>query len=253
MAKATFAHYADELQAQIAAWEHKPGLRAIYRRWYERIVAQLSPQEPTVEIGAGCGNFKRFYPRALATDVVRAGDWIDQIVDARNMPFADNSIGNFVLIDCLHHLPRPYAFLRQACRQLQPGGRLVLLEPAATPAARLVWWLCHHEPVRMNQDFVSEDSLPEPENDGFTYANMATAQVLFVKRHAALAQHAAGLRLVQVEFSDFVAYPASGGFSYRSLVSGPWLDHWHRWEALLLPGWLARWIGLRLLIVLEKR
>src|SRR5690606_232314 len=91
--------YADELQTQIAAWQRKPGLRAVYHHWFARIVAELADRQPVVEIGSGCGNFKHYYPAAIATDVIASGPWIDRVLDARQLPFAEKSVGNFVMID----------------------------------------------------------------------------------------------------------------------------------------------------------
>src|SRR5262245_26682199 len=139
MPKETYADYRQELAFQKQIWEHKASLRAIYARWYRRIVEALSPRRPVVEIGSGCGNFKASFKDVIATDVILGGPWIDCRADAHALPFAACSVGNFVLIDCLHHLPRPLRFLRQAKQALQPGGRIVIFEPALTPWARLVW------------------------------------------------------------------------------------------------------------------
>ncbi len=253
MPKSIPSDYADELRQQIDAWQRKPGLRSVYHHWYSRIVTELAERRPIVEIGSGCGNFKRFYPDAVATDVIDAGDWIDQIVDARQLPFAAGSIGNFVLIDCLHHLPRPIAFIRHAIQSLQPGGRMVLLEPAITPWSRIVWRLCHHEPVDLNVDFFDSHDQQEPQNVGFTYANMATAHLLFAQAAHRLQQAIPGCHVLKVEWSDALLYPATGGFSYLSLLPSKLIAAAHPWEYRLMPRWLARWIGLRMLIVIEKR
>lgn len=252
MPKQRHADYAAELRDQIAAWDRKPALRAVYAHWYERLVAALSPLTPTVEIGSGCGNFKRFYPQAVATDVQPVGEWIDQIVDARALPFAEGSIGNFVLIDCLHHLPRPIRFLRSAARCLQPGGRIVLLEPAVTPWSRIVWRLAHHEPVDCSVDLFREDTQPEPDNPGFEYANMATAHLLFTRGRDQLEAAIPDLPLLRIEFSDAFAYLATGGFNYPGLLPAPLLAAAHRTELRYTPDWLARLAGLRMLIVLER-
>jgi SAM-dependent methyltransferase len=253
MPKPILSDYADELRGQIAAWQRKPALRSVYQHWYGRIVAELSQHQPVVEIGSGCGNFKRFYPSAIATDVIQCGDWIDRVVDARQLPFAAESIGNFVLIDCLHHLPRPIAFLRDAIATLRPGGRIVLLEPAITPWSRLVWRLCHHEPVDLNVDFFADHDQPQPDNEGFTYANMATAHLLFVRQARRLEQTVPRCHVLKVQRSDALLYPATGGFSYLSLLPSAVISAAHPWEQKLTPQWLARWTALRMLIVIEKR
>ena len=251
MAKTTHSNYADELQDQIRSWNRKPGLRFVYEQWYAQIVASLSPLRPVVEIGSGCGNFKRFFPETVATDVIHTGEWIDQLVDARQLPFAENSVGNFVLIDCLHHLPRPLEFLRQAARALRPGGRIVMLEPAITLWSRLVWKFCHHEPVVLTQDFFAEDGLPEPENPGFAYANMGTAHLLFTRNRDKLLQAVPGVKLQKLTLSDALIYPLTGGFSYWSLLPADMIKRLYPLERACVSR-IARLTALRMLIVLER-
>ena len=252
MPKQTFDNYADELQAQHEAWQRKRSLRQLYQRWYARIVAHLSPLRPVVELGSGCGNFKAFFPETVATDVFPCGPWIDCLVDARELPFAPGTVGNFVLIDCLHHLPRPLNFLRRAAECLQPGGRVVLFEPAATPWANFVWKHFHHEPSNLGHDLFAEDGLPEPENPGFCYSNMATATLLFLRGNSRLPSALPELSLATTEMSDFLLYPATGGFSYHSLVPPGLLPTLHAVETLVTRPF-ARWLtAMRLLVVLEK-
>lgn len=81
MPKQSFADYEDELAAQRSAWERKPALRSVYRSWYRRLVDQLGPVGPTVEIGGGSGNFSEFLPEAVSTDVIPSlGQWRTTIV-----------------------------------------------------------------------------------------------------------------------------------------------------------------------------
>src|SRR5208282_1316294 len=67
------ASYLEEIRQQRLAWEQKPVLRKLYRRWYEQCVAQLSALRPVVEVGAGSGNFKEFFPSAISSDVFKTG------------------------------------------------------------------------------------------------------------------------------------------------------------------------------------
>ncbi|MBK6876271.1 MAG: hypothetical protein IPG99_07425 [Ignavibacteria bacterium] len=92
-------------------WNKKKILRDIYEEWYRMIIADLSKVEgPTVELGAGSGNFKEFYPQAISADIEKR-DWIDMSFDAHEMPFEDSSVANIVKIDVLHHLADPFGFL----------------------------------------------------------------------------------------------------------------------------------------------
>ena len=186
-------------------------------------------------------------PEVVATDVIDAGEWIDRVVDARELPFADGEVGNFVMIDVLHHLPRPLNFLRAAAASLQPGGRIVLLEPAATPWARLVLGACHHEPVDKTQDLFAEDGTPEPPNEGFTFANQAIATLLFVDNPAETAARVPELELVAAEHSDFVVYPATGGFSYLNLMLARFVQPLYRFERKVTKS-IQPWTGMRLLV-----
>lgn len=251
MPKQRLSNYEDELAAQRLAWERKPALRSVYRSWYSRIVEQLAPVGPTVEIGGGSGNFKEFHPDAIATDVIPAGPWLDCLVDARQLPFAASSVGNFVMADVLHHLPRPFDFLRDARRALRPGGRLIILEPAATPWSRLVLGLFHHEPVDLDQDVFGEDGTPPPANDGYTFANQAFGSLLFVRDPQETLERVPGLRLRSIDQSDFVVYPATGGFSYFCLVPERFAEPLQRLESRIVRR-TGKLTAMRLLIVLER-
>jgi SAM-dependent methyltransferase len=251
MAKKPFDDYKLELAHQQTVWQRKASLRVIYKVWYKRIIAQLTDQRPVVEIGSGCGNFKESFPDAIATDAIDAGDWIDRVVDARDLPFGDAEIGNYVMIDVLHHLPRPLNFLRAAARTLQPGGRIVLLEPAATPWARAVFGAFHHEPIDLSQDLFVEDGTPEPSNEGFTFANQAIGTLLFVNNPSETFRRVPELRPVIVEHSDFMVYPATGGFSYLNLMPSRLVRPLYQFENRVTEKTRSK-TGMRLLVVLER-
>jgi SAM-dependent methyltransferase len=244
-------NYQDELEHQRRAWERKPALRSVYRTWFARIRAELAPVGPTVEIGAGSGNFKEFLPEVIATDVFDNGPWLDVLADARRLPFGDGDVGNVVMADAIHHMPRPLDVLREVRRVLRPGGRVVILEPAATPWARLVLRLFHHEPVDLHQDVFAEDGSPEPANEGFSFANQAFATLLFVDNPHETLQRVEGLELKSVQRSDFIVYPATGGFSYFCLVPANLAEPLQRAETRLLSR-TTKLTAMRLLIVLER-
>ena len=251
MPKVRELDYADELKAQREAWERKPTLRSVYRNWYSKIDERLAPLGPTIEIGSGCGNLKETIPDVIGTDVIPAGPWLDCLVDAAALPFGDQTIGNLVMADVLHHLPRPIDFLRDAARVLKPGGRLVLLEPAATPWARLVLGLFHHEPVDLKQPIFEEDGTPPPANDGFSFANQAFASLLFVESPDETQQRVPELTLEEVHRSDFIVYPATGGFSYYSLVPASLAEPALNLEERLLKR-TGNLTAMRLLVVLQR-
>ncbi len=229
----------DELLAAYeCVWERKRLLRDLYGSWYQRIADRLRPGT-TVEIGAGTGNFKRWLaPRRVHTSDILRGRWVDVCADATALPFAPSSVDNIVVIDTLHHLGRPRSFVREATAALRPGGRLILLEPYASPWGAVVYRYLHHERV----DFAfSEDAPKDAAWDG----NAAIPRLLLDGTNAPFPH----LRLIVREHLEMLAYPLSGGFSYRSLLPAPVLQAVRRAERPLA---VTRWFALRVFAVFER-
>jgi SAM-dependent methyltransferase len=251
MAKAVFDDYVKEIRFQRQVWREKPVLRRLYEHWYATMVASLAPLKPVIEIGSGCGNFKEYFPDAIATDVVAGGPWVDRVIDAHQLSFAAAEVGNLVAFDVIHHLQRPLDFLRQAAAALQPGGRLVLCEPAVTPWSRLVYRF-HHETVDMNWPLYGLDGIPPDADDAHTFANMAIPEILFGRQRARTLKVVPSLRFVDARKFGFLLYPLTGGFGYRCLIPATGFAALLKVEDALL-GPFANWLtGMRMLVVLEK-
>lgn len=129
----------------------RPELREAYRELLARLLAEVGDRRPILEVGAGPGFLKECCPDLIATDVV-ASPWIDAACDAGHLPFRDGAIGAVVLLDVLHHLPRPMECLREVSRALRPGGRVVAIEPWITPFSYLLYRWLHHEDCRLGRD-----------------------------------------------------------------------------------------------------
>jgi SAM-dependent methyltransferase len=251
MAKTPYDSYLTELQFQREVWQRKAVLRLAYQHWYDMIVARLSDLRPTLEIGSGCGNFKSHHTECIATDVFQSGPWIDRVVNAEELPFEENELGNMVVFDVIHHLQRPLKFLRQAQRALKPGGRLIFCEPAVTPWSRLVYSR-HHEPIDLSFDIFGLDSQPPPPDPNHTFANMGIPELLFWRQREKTRAVVPRFNWAFARKMSFLLYPLTGGFSYRSFVPAAGYGALLKWEdALLRP--FANWLtGTRMLVVLEK-
>jgi SAM-dependent methyltransferase len=251
MAKTPYDNYLTELQFQREVWQRKKVLRLAYEHLYGLIVAQLSEQRPTVEIGSGCGNFKSYYPDCVATDVFKSGPWIDRVVNAEDLPFAENEVGNLVVFDVIHHLQRPLKFLRQAEKALKPGGRLIFCEPAVTPWSRLVYSQ-HHEPIDLSFDIFGLDSQPPTPDPNHTFANMGIPELLFWRNRDKTRGQIPGLKWLHARKMSFLLYPLTGGFSYRSYIPSLGYRTLLKIEDVLARPF-ANWLtGTRMLIVFEK-
>lgn len=230
-------------------WERKKVTRRLYAGWYGRVQSLLAPMGPTVELGAGTGNFKDFMPSSISSDIVLC-EWLDVVHDAMALPYCDRAVGNFVLIDSIHHVKRPAAVIEEMLRCLKPGGRIVILDVYISPFSYLYYNFLHKEDVDLSADVFSM------EEDGREKApfssNQAIATLLFFRKLARFRLRFPSLVPIKRSLLEFLLYPLSGGFEGAQLV----------------PGFMAGFIGIvdrlairlfapavaaRCLVVLEKK
>ncbi len=252
--KAVEIPYDEEIQAQREVWQRKPLLRAIYRRYFERLDRQRATGGPTLEIGAGGGFFRDYLRERQADDGLICSDvfgtpWVDLLADAQQLPLRDGGLRNLVGQDVLHHLPDPIAFFREAARVLAPGGRLVLVEPYISLWGYLVYRFLHHEACVLSDDPWG----PRPAAEEFNWANGALPWLCLEKHRARFEAELPQLRILRLEYFDFFAYPASGGFNYRAYLFGPIVRVLLQAERLIPQIVRKHLTGIRFLMVLEKR
>ena len=229
------------LAAYERVWDRKTILRRLYETWYEAIAAELRPGN-VVEVGAGTGNFKRWLQqrgRSCWSLDILPGQHVTLQADALRLPFRDGCVDNIAMIDALHHFARPLAFLQHAAQALRAGGRVLLVEPFVSAWGNFVYRYLHHERV----DFAFEETTAQKAAwDG----NAAIPQLTLAR----LRQAGGPLRLVREHHCEFLSYPLSGGFSYRSLLPESVLITLHRLERTRL--FQNRALSLRVIAVLEK-
>src|SRR4051812_34430393 len=129
----------------------KPFLRQIYHEWYTALAAAVPPREKipggALELGSGAGFMHEYLPGLITSDIFPCPG-VQMVVDARAMPFADNSLRAIVMTDVLHHIPDVRTFFTDAARCVRPGGVITMSEPWVTPFSRLIYTRLHHEPFR---------------------------------------------------------------------------------------------------------
>ncbi|MGE5339849.1 MAG: class I SAM-dependent methyltransferase [Candidatus Omnitrophota bacterium] len=225
------------------------------------ILKDLSPnrRKKTIELGSGSGNFKEYKPEALASDIEPC-PWLDIAFDAHAMPFKKDSAGNIVMIDVLHHLEDPLKFFEEASNVLEPGGRIVIIEPFPTLFSLFVYKRFHPEPFIMdaplsslskgNNQTENDNNINNIKKDPWD-SNQAIAYLLFFKhRKEFLRLFGEKFKIVKRKRMSCILYPASGGFENKSLIPNFLIPVFKLLEILLTP--LRRLLAFRCYIVLIK-
>jgi SAM-dependent methyltransferase len=238
------------LVEQSEIWSRKPTLRAVYADFHARLEAACPPGH-LLDIGGGSAHFKQYRNDVTSLDILPFPG-IDIVADAHEMPFSDNAFSGIVMLDVLHHLQYPVAFLHEAARVLKPGGRLAMIEPGMSIASKHFYKRFHHEPVIMEAD--PFEASAEQSGDDPWDSNQAIPTLMFARKAGLrkLAEEVPELHLLKSSWLSLVAYPLSGGFQPWSLwpygLVGPALKA----EGVLMP-FLGPLLAFRLFIVLEKR
>jgi SAM-dependent methyltransferase len=235
-------------------WEKKPVLAQIYKVWFDALLDALDADGPVLEIGAGPGflssyaRSKRPHMRWLATDVVEA-PWNEVVADGARLPFRSESMHAVVAFDLIHHLARPADFFKESFRVLEPGGRIVVVEPWVTPMSYPIYRFFHAEGCRMKLDpwdpFVLKGSR---EKDAFL--GDAAVVTRLINEASPSTWTSLGFKPPHLKVLNGFAYLLSMGFQKLCLLPrglAPLVLSADEWTAPL-----ARHLGMRALVVWER-
>jgi SAM-dependent methyltransferase len=222
-----------EIERNLRAWQNKSLLRAVYRRFYERVVALINPNVPgrIVEIGSGIGNLKSLLPAALATDLF-PNPWLDLVCDGYELPFIHGSVSHLILFDVFHHLQAPDAFLRQARRVLNWNGRIIIIDPYISWCSYPVYALLHHEHVGWKKTIQFSESAPPRPRDYYAAQGNAT-RLFFRKEKSGWPE---GWQVFHAEAFACFSYLLTGGFSKPAMYPTTLSEMLIRLDSLL-----SRW------------
>ena len=90
----------DSIEKNSDYWNRKPLLQTLYGDFYRLVAKNLStlPESNIVELGSGLGNIRAVIPNCLRTDLF-PNPWIDQIENAYQLSFRDESVSDLILTD----------------------------------------------------------------------------------------------------------------------------------------------------------
>jgi SAM-dependent methyltransferase len=209
-------------------------LRNLYQEWYGWILAALPEQTgPVLELGSGAGFLKEHIPGLITSDLMHLPD-LSLVMDAHCIPLRERTLRAIVMIDVLHHLPRPRIFLSEALRCLTVGGAAIMIEPWVSAWSRLVYGRLHHEPFQPQAE-----QWEFPSSGPLSGANGALPWIIFQRDLAEFRREFPQWRIKSLDFGMPFSYLLSGGVSMRSFVPGslfgfvrrvekaldPWMDH----------------------------
>ena len=212
---------------------------------YTKISARLalSPDFPSVELGAGVALGKEWLAGIISSDVVM-NDYLDMEIDAQSIPFESESVSNLVLVNAFHHIPDVRRFLSEAERCLVPGGRIVLIDPYWGALATFVYKFLHPEPFsRRQQDWFEERS------DRWD-SNQALAWIVFVRDRVRFSQLFPKLKVLEIRPIGEIGYLLSGGVYGRTKLRSDPLKKIDIFFENLGPWWNS--VRFFALIVIEK-
>ena len=220
-------------------------LTQVYLDFYAQFRQSLSQidTKTLVELGSGGGFIQEVIPNVLTSDVLPVSH-VEQRFSALAMPFANNTIDAFFMINVLHHFSEPRAFFKEAYRCLKIGGKVVMIEPANTCWSRFIFQNFHHETFDPDGDWDLPFEAP------LSSANDALPFIIFYRDRKMFEQEFPGLNVVKLYPHTPFSYLISGGVSRRPLLPGWMYPFVKALETLLSP--CNRFLGMFLTIELRK-
>lgn len=195
----------------------KPFLRKLYAEYYAvfqtHLGALASRPGICIELGSGGGFLKEIIPEVITTDVHK-GAGIDRIVHADRLPFKAGEVKALLLLNVLHHLADPGAFLKEAERVLTPGGRVIMIEPFNSLWGRFFYKFLHHEPFNEKAP-----QWHQQDRGRLSTSNQALAWIIFHRDRLLFENMFPHLRIYETKPHTVTRYLLSGGLS--STLSAP--------------------------------
>lgn len=197
-----------------------------------------------VEIGSGGGFIKEIIPDTITSDVIKLPDVVLHF-PATHMPFEDESIDRFFMLNVIHHIHDAKIFFKEIDRCLKNNGKLIAIEPANTLWSRFIYTHFHYEGFDPKGNWIlkSQKALSE--------ANGALPWIIFVRDRKKFEKLFPKLKIIKIIPHTPLRYLVSGGVSYRQLLPSWMYSVVKNIENLATS--FHKYIGMFYTIEIEKR
>jgi SAM-dependent methyltransferase len=217
----------EDIRARI---HRKKSLFKLYKHFYQKYLECLDRCEEkgiVVELGSGGGFLKDTANcNVFATDILPYIT-VDIAMDATRMPFGNNTVKSFFLLNTLHHIPNPKCLFNEIVRCLMHKGRVLIIDQYCGWLSSLIYKYLHHEPFdpfSKNWDFKTTGPL--------SGANGALCWIMFYRDRSLFEELYPSLKIVNSEPNTPLRYWLSGGLKPWNLLpvtlfnASTKLDNW---------------------------
>lgn len=222
-------------------------LRNLYTQFYltfKNSLSGLPKKRKLVELGSGGGFLKDIIPDVITSDVFKLPG-IDLKFSATKMPFKNESVDRFFMLNVIHHIQDPQLFFKEVDRCLKKNGKLIAIEPANTFWGRFVYQNFHHD-----EQFNPRAGWTLKSQKALSDANGAIPWIIFVRDRKKFEKLFPDLKIKKITAHTPIRYLVSGGLSYRQFLPS--------WMYILVSGFekvsapFNKYIGMFYTIEIEK-
>lgn len=219
-------------------------LKNVYIDFYKKLKGHTVPKKGLlIEVGSGGGFLKRFIPKVITTDVLKA-DGIDRKLDLEDIKLKSNSVSAFYMLNVFHHIKNPKRALSEMQRCLIGGGKIIMIEPWPTIFSKFIYRNFHHETFDTSSDWKIKGS------GRMSDANGALPWIVFRRDSQKFNKLFPNLVITKITPHTPLKYLFSGGLSHPQYLPNSFYPLLTLIEKLLSP--LNNLVAMFATIVVKK-